>query len=113
MKTILTILAIALTTSVFAGNEGKTSDKEKAAVIQNVEQIVSDQNVVDALGIDGTADVTLTVDEAGVVHVAAVQTDDFLLEYHIRKSIESAKMIVEDSLVGKTINLIVKVVDNK
>ena len=113
MKTIITILAIALTTTAFAGNENKTTDKEKADVIQNVEQIVTDQNVVEALGVEGSADVTLTVDEAGVVHVAAVQTDDFLLEYHIRKSIESAKMIVEDSLVGKTINMIIKVVDNK
>lgn len=110
MKTILTILAITLSTAVFAGNDGKTSDKEKAEVKQSVEQIVADKEVISALGVEGKADVTLKVDETGLVHVEAVQTNDFLLEYHIRQSIEGAKMIVEDSLVGKTISFIIDVV---
>ncbi len=113
MKTLFTIIALTLSTAVFANTDGQTSDKEKASVKRSVEQVVAKPEVISALGVEGSADVTITVDATGAVHVAAVQTNDYLLEYHIRKSIEGAKMIVEDSLVGKTINFIVDVVQSK
>ncbi len=110
MKTLATLIILFSTTLVFAGNDKNISDREKATVINNVTQIVTNQDVVSALGVSGQADVTLAVDEQGVIHVAEVQANNFLLEYHIRQSIEGAKMIVEDSLVGKTINFFMNVV---
>lgn len=113
MKTVFTIIALVLSTAVFAHNDGNTNDKEKSSVQQSVEQIITDPAVVEALGVEGQAEITLMVDEAGQVHVQGVQTDNFLLEYHIRKSIDGAVMMVEDSLVGKTIHFIVDVVQSK
>lgn len=110
MKTVFTIIALTLSTVVFANADGRISDQEKSSVKRTVEQAVAQPEVISALGVQGSADITLTVDATGTVHVAAVQTNDYLLEYHIRKSIEEAKMIVEDSLVGKTINCIIDVV---
>ena len=113
MKTVLTIIALVLSSAVFAHNDGNTNDKEKSSVQQTVEQIVTNREVVNELGVEGKAEITLTIDEAGQVHLDGIQTDNYVLEYHIRKSIEGAVMIVEDSLVGKTIHFIVDVVQSK
>lgn len=114
MKTFFTIMALLISASVFAGNDNPSAtDKEKAAMAQSVGQIVNNPDVLSALGVNGVADVTLQVDAAGNVHVESVQSDDFLLSYHIRNSLENAVLIVEDSLVGKTIQLIVNVVSEK
>ncbi len=114
MKILFTIAAIVISTSLFAGNENKnTTDKDKSSVISNVANLIGDQEILEALGVNGQADVTIKVDAAGVMHVEAVQTNNYLLEYHIRQSIEGAKMIVTDSLVGKTVSFIMNVVQSK
>lgn len=113
MKTLATLFVLFCSTALFADNGNNISDREKASVISSVTQIVADQQVISALGVSGQADVTIAVDEQGVIHVAEVQANDFLLEYHIRQSIEGAKMMVEESLVGKTINFFVDVVQQK
>lgn len=114
MKNLFTIAAILLSTSLFAGNENKNvSDKDKTSVIDNISNLVGDETILSQLGVKGQADVTITVDENGLVHVAAVQTNDYLLAYHIKQTVEDAKMIVNDSLVGKTVSFIMNVVQSK
>ncbi|MBK7442434.1 MAG: hypothetical protein IPL12_19345 [Bacteroidetes bacterium] len=114
MKNLFTIAAILLSTSLFAGNENKNlSDAEKATVLTNIAGLIGDETVLNELGINGQADVTVVVDENGVMHVEEVQSTDYLLEYHIRQSIDGAKMIVNESLVGKTVSFIMNVVQSK
>lgn len=114
MKNLFTIAAILLSTSLFAGNENKNvSDKDKTSVIDNISNLVGDETILSQLGIKGQADVTITVDENGLVHVESVQTNDYLLAYHIKQTVEDAKMIVNDSLVGKTVSFIMNVVQSK
>jgi len=114
MKILFTIAAIVISTSLFAGNENKnTTDKDKTSVIASVANLIGNQEILDALGVNGQADVTIKVDESGIMHVEAVQTNNYLLEYHIRQSIEGAKTIVSDSLVGKTVSFILNVVQSK
>jgi hypothetical protein len=114
MKNLFTIAAILLSTSLFAGNENKNvSDKDKTSVIDNISNLVGDETILSQLGVKGQADVTITVDENGLVHVASVQTNDYLLAYHIKQTVEDAKMIVNDSLVGKTVSFIMNVVQSK
>lgn len=114
MKSLFTIAAILISTSIFAGNENKnTSDSDKTSVIASVTNLIGDEAILDALGIDGQADVTIKVDEFGVMHVESVQSNNYLLEYHIRQSIEGAKTIVTESLVGKTVSFIMNVVQSK
>ncbi len=114
MKNLFTIAAILLSTSLFAGNENKNlTDAEKATVLSNIAGLIGDESVLNELGINGQADVTVVVDENGVMHVEEVQSTDYLLEYHIRQSIEGAKMIVNESLVGKTVSFIMNVVQSK
>ena len=114
MKNLFTIAAILLITSLFAGNENKNlSDAEKATVLTNIAGLIGDETVLNELGINGQADVTVVVDENGVMHVEEVQSTDYLLEYHIRQSIDGAKMIVNESLVGKTVSFIMNVVQSK
>jgi hypothetical protein len=114
MKNLFTIAAILFSTALFAGNETKNvSDKEKTTVINTIASLIGNETVLEELGVNGQADVTIVVDENGLVHVEAVQTNDYLLEYHIRQSIEGAKMIVSDSLVGKTVSFIMNVVQSK
>jgi hypothetical protein len=114
MKIVFTIAAILISTSIFAGNENKNaSDKEKASVITSVASLIGDEEVLTALGVNGQADITVKVDAEGIMHVEAVQTNNYLLEYHIRQSIDGAKMIVTESLVGKTVSFIMNVVQSK
>lgn len=114
MKNLFTIAAILLSTSLFAGNENKNlSDAEKATVLTNIAGLIGDETVLNELGINGQADVTVVVDENGVMHVEEMQSTDYLLEYHIRQSIDGAKMIVNESLVGKTVSFIMNVVQSK
>lgn len=114
MKNLFTIAAILLSTSLFAGNENKNvTDKDKTSVIDNISNLVGDETILSQLGVKGQADVTITVDENGLVHVASVQTNDYLLAYHIKQTVEDAKMIVNDSLVGKTVSFIMNVVQSK
>jgi len=111
MKSILTIAAITLSLNVFAGNE-----KEKAAATENDQVIehVCDQicadDVVNQLGVNGQADISFTVDANGYVHVSEVQSNDFLLEYHIRNVLEGMKVSVTESIVGKTYSFIMNIV---
>ena len=114
MKSLFTFGFILLTMTVFAGNENKNcTDSEKASIIESISGLLGGEELINALGINGQADVTIQLDENGVVHVAEVQTNDFLLEYHIRQSIEGVKMVVSDSLVGKTVSFIMNVVQSK
>lgn len=114
MKNLFTIAAILLSTSLFAGNENKNlTDAEKATVLTNIAGLIGDESILSELGINGQADVTVVVDENGVMHVEEVQSTDYLLEYHIRQSIDGAKMIVNESLVGKTVSFIMNVVQSK
>ncbi len=114
MKNLFTIAAILLSTSLFAGNENKNlTDAEKATVLTNIAGLIGDESILNELGINGQADVTVVVDENGVMHVEEVQSTDYLLEYHIRQSIDGAKMIVNESLVGKTVSFIMNVVQSK
>lgn len=114
MKNVITIAAILLSTSLFAGNENKNvSDKDKTTVIDNIANLIGNESILSELGVTGQADVTIVVDENGLVHVEAVQTNDYLLAYHIKQSVEGAKMIVSDSLVGKTVSFIMNVVQSK
>ncbi len=115
MKSLFTIAAIMITTGLFAGNENKnnTTDSEKTNIVAHISQLIGDEEMISALGINGHADVTVKMDENGVLHVQEIQSDDFMLEYHIRQSVEGVKMIVEDSLVGKTFSFIMNVVQSK
>lgn len=114
MKNLFTIAAILLSTSVFAGNENKNvSDKDKITVIDNISNLVGNETILSQLGVNGQADVTIKVDENGLVHVESVQTNDYVLAYHIKQTVEGAKMIVNDSLVGKTVSFIMNVVQSK
>ncbi len=114
MKSVFTFGLILFSLTLFAGNEKKNlSDTEKAAVIENISDLLGGQDMINALGINGQADVTIQLDENGIAHVEAVQTNDFLLEYHIRQSIDGVKMVVSDSLVGKTVSFIMNVVQSK
>lgn len=114
MKSLFTIAAILLSVTLFAGNEKtNVTDNDKVKVIENISQLLGGQELITELGINGQADVTIQVDEQGIMHVAEVQANDYLLEYHIRQSIEGVKMIVSDSLVGKTVSFIMNVMQSK
>ncbi|MFI5171665.1 MAG: hypothetical protein ACHQFW_04700 [Chitinophagales bacterium] len=114
MRSLFTLGFILLSMITFAGNEtNNCTDAEKATVVENIADLLGGVDLLNALGINGQADVTIQVDENGVVHVAEVQANDYLLEYHIRHSIDGVKMIVSDSLVGKTVSFIMNVVQSK
>lgn len=114
MKSLFTLAAILFSVTLFAGNEKtNVTDKEKTKVIENISQLLGGEEMISALGINGQADVTIKVDEHGVMHIEEVQANDYLLEYHIRHSIEGVKMIVSDSLVGKTVSFFMNVVQSK
>ncbi len=114
MKSLFTLGLILFSMTLFAGNENKNiTESEKATVIENISDLLGGEELINALGISGQADVTIQLDENGIVHVQAVQTNDFLLEYHIRQSIEGVRMVVSDSLVGKTVSFIMNVVQSK
>lgn len=115
MKTLFTIAILFVSTAVFAGNNtaSNTTDKQKAEVLATLNNLIGDTDVINALGINGQADITITVDNNGIVHIDEVQSNDFMLEYHIRHSVEGVKMMVEDSLVGKTFSFFMNVVQSK
>lgn len=112
MKSILTIIAIVISLNTFAGTETKTaaSAAENQEVINNVSNQICADDVVTELGINGQADISFTVDAEGYVHVSEVQSNDFLLEYHIRKALEGMKLSVTESIVGKTFTFIMNAV---
>ena len=112
MKSILTIIAIAVSLNAFAGTETKTaaSAAENQEVINNVSSQICADDVVAELGINGQADISFTVDAEGYVHVSEVQSNDFLLEYHIRRALEGMKLSVTESIVGKTFTFIMNAV---
>lgn len=112
MKSILTIIAIAISLNAFAGTETKTaaSAAENQEVINNVSSQICADDVVTELGINGQADISFTVDAEGYVHVSEVQSNDFLFEYHIRKALEGMKLSVTESIVGKTFTFIMNAV---
>ena len=84
MKSLFTLAAILFSVTLFAGNEKtNVTDKDKTKVIENISQLMGGEEVI------------------------------YLLEYHLRKSIDGVKMIVSDSLVGKTVSFFVNVVQSK
>lgn len=111
MKSLLTIIAIAFSLNTFAGTENKTADSsENQQVINDVSSQICAGDIVTELGINGHADVSFTVDAEGYVHVNEVQSNDFLLEYHIRRALEGMKLSVTESIVGKTFTFIMNAV---
>lgn len=114
MKTILTTLALLTGLSVFAaGNKAQGGNPDSTQIIQTVSEAVNEPGVLQALGVEGQADITLAVDTQGQVHVAQVVTGNYLLEYHIRQAVENLKLTVNDSLIGKTFSFIMNVVQSR
>lgn len=112
MKSILTIIAIAISMNTFAGTEttAAVAASESQQVINDVSSQICADDVVTELGINGQADISFTVDAEGYVHVSEVQSNDFLLEYHIRRALEGMKLSVTESIVGKTFTFIMNAV---
>ncbi|MEZ5015000.1 MAG: hypothetical protein R2794_11980 [Chitinophagales bacterium] len=113
MKTVFTIMAILFSTGLFAGTDGNKDSSDRSVVIDSIATLMGSDDVINALGVSGQADVTITLDEQGVVHVEEVQANNYLLEYHIRQSLDGVKMMVSESLVGKTINFFMDIVQSK
>jgi len=116
MRSILTVIAVTLSMQLFAGNENDkavATNTESDQVIEQVCNVICSDEAVAALGINGQAEVSFTVDMEGNVHLQEVQSNDFVLEYHIRKTLEDMKLTVSDSIVGKTLSFIMDVVQSK
>jgi hypothetical protein len=110
MKSLFTIAFAALTLSSFAANGQDNDSTAGNDVIASVSNQICSEDIVSELGVSGTADISFTVDELGYVHLQEIQSNDFLLEYHVRRALEGMKLSVEESIVGKTFNFIMNVV---
>lgn len=110
MKSILTITLALLSMNLFAGVTGGGDSTSSEEVIETVSSQICAEDVVAELGVSGSADISFTVDAEGYVHVEQIQSNDFLLEYHVRRALEGMKLSVTESVVGKTFSFIMNVV---
>ncbi len=115
MKALITIITLAASFTFSSVGAATTSggEDEKAIVIQEVSSLVNSAEVVKALGIEGSADISISIDENGVAHVEKIETANYALEYHIRQSVEGAKLAVKDSLIGKSFTFVMNIVQSK
>lgn len=110
MKNVIIILFITFfSLAGFATNTPSVSgeEKEKIQLAEKIKSLVGDSKLFDALGLSGEANVIISIDENEIIHVESVETSDVVADFHIRKSLEGAKLDVENSFIGKTINIVI------
>lgn len=110
MKSSIGILCIVFfSITGFANNTLPASgeEKEKMQLVEKIKSLVGDTKLFQALGLSGDANVAVCIDENKTLHVESVETSDAVADFHIRKSLEGAKLDVENSLIGKTITIVI------
>jgi hypothetical protein len=111
MKTIiLTTLVSLISLNTFASLEG---EGEREEVNTQVREMVVNEDLFASMNYDGELSISFTIDDNNQVHIADVETNDYSLEYHVRQTLENAKVIACESLVGKTIALVIDLVQAK
>ncbi len=110
MKTlIITALLTAATISTFANTEGK----EKNEVTRQAKELAMNEQLFESMDYTGEVQVTFTIDEQDRIQITEVDTDDFSLEYHIRKSLQNAKVAASETMAGRTLSFVIDFVSSK
>lgn len=112
MKTlVLTTLMSVLSLNVFAsGEQDKTEERSELA--SQVRDMVVNEDLFDVMQYSGELSIQFTVDENNQLHVTEVSTDDFSLEYHVRRTLDNVKVAATNTMVGKTISLVIDLVQH-
>lgn len=115
MKTVMLsmLMSAAIVVNASEIDSSSNDETEKSQMKSHVTEMVSDATLVESLGLSGEANVWFMVDDNNQIHVEGVEANDFLSEYHIRKSLEGAVMKVKDSLIGKTFSVVIDFVQSK
>jgi hypothetical protein len=110
MKTlIITALFTAVTFTSYANFEGE----EKNEVTRQDKDLAMNEQLFETMDYTGEVQVTFTVDEQDRIQITEVDTDDFSLEYHIRKSLQNAKVAASESMAGRTLSFVIDFVSSK
>jgi hypothetical protein len=114
MKTlIVTSLISLLSLQASASIVGNEHDDDRSKVANEVKALVVNQELFDVMNYSGELSISFTIDENDQIHVTEVVTDDYSLEYHVRRTLENAKVVASETLVGKTIALAIELVQSK
>ncbi|MBK6732107.1 MAG: hypothetical protein IPG60_14515 [Bacteroidetes bacterium] len=114
MKTLLISTILFASITAHAGNTpGGINDGNKKEIKSQVNEIVTDNILVESLGLTGEANVRLTVDDNNRIHVVSIKANDYLSEYHIKQSLEGVFMQAKESLIGKTFAVVIDFVQSK
>ncbi|HET8962471.1 MAG TPA: hypothetical protein VFM99_01140 [Chitinophagales bacterium] len=114
MKTLLITAILIASITAHAGNSDfANNDGNKKEIKSQVNEIVTDNILVESLGLSGEANVRLSVDNNNRIHVESVKANDYLSEYHIRQSLEGVYMQAKESLIGKTFAVVIDFVQSK
>lgn len=95
-----------------SGIENGTED-DRTKVANEVKALVVNQELFDVMNYSGELSISFTIDENDQIHLTEVTTDDYSLEYHVRRTLENAKVVASETLVGKTIALAIELVQSK
>ena len=104
---IIAILALLTVPAMASGGETKKDVREQ------VRDLVMEQGILDALNAEGELNISFTIDEDNRVQLETVNTEDYSLEYHVRQTLQNVQVAANQSLVGRTISLVVDIVRSK
>jgi len=92
MKTITTIIAFVFVLTAQAFASSPTGCEETESLYKEVIGLVHNEKAQSSMDLKDMAEITFTIDDQHKLHVNRVITKDYVLEYHIRQSLEGVEV---------------------
>lgn len=90
MKNILFILALLLTSSVFAGND-ETSCND-ISITDEISEKVGQKTPFVTYDLEGYVTILFTIDENNILHITQIQSENEFLKNHVLETLDNERI---------------------
>lgn len=99
MKKIMFTAILFISTLSFSYAKGS---EQEAQFLTKISSLIKVNKVMDALQLNGSANIWVTVDENKTLHVESVESENFITAFYIKQTLNGQQVDVDDSMIGKT-----------